>query len=328
MPKNKKIKIGVLMGGPSTEREVSFVTGKAVCDNLDKNKYQIFPIEMSKSGEFFLLKNEKKELFDIFKNKKKFDIIFIAMHGAYGEDGCAQGMLQTLGIRYTGSGVLASAVGMDKIKSNELYKIGGLSVPKFIYFNKNEWKKSKDETLEKIKIKIGMPVVIKPVDQGSSVGVFIIKEEKEIKKAVEAAFKYSNFIMAQAFVKGEEATCGVLESGGEPFALPPTRIKANIGEFYDYKSKYKTGGSTHICPADFSSEINKKIQEMAVKAHKILGCRGMSRTDFIVSEDEKIYVLETNTIPGMTPMSLLPEAAGKAGIGFTEMLNLIVKASL
>lgn len=134
--------------------------------------------------------------------------------------------------------------------------------------------------------------------------------------------------MAQKFIRGKEATCGIIEKRGELIAFPPTHILPNLGEFYDYKSKYAAGGSTHICPADFSAKVNKEIQELAKKAHKILDCRGMSRTDMFVADDGKIYVIETNTIPGMTPASLFPEAAAKMGISFPEMLDLIIEASI
>ena len=134
--------------------------------------------------------------------------------------------------------------------------------------------------------------------------------------------------MVQKFIKGREATCGVLEQSGSPFPLPPTEIIANAGEFYDYKSKYSKGGSTHICPANFEEHINEQIQTLAVQAHIALGCAGMSRTDIMVGDDGKLYVLETNTIPGMTPTSLFPEAAGKAGINFMKMLDVIIKAAI
>jgi D-alanine-D-alanine ligase len=171
-------------------------------------------------------------------------------------------------------------------------------------------------------------LVIKPVDQGSAVGVNIIKFKEELKKIIDKSLKTFPWLMAQKFIKGKEATCGVLEVNGETKALPPTHILPNLGKFYDYKSKYSVGGSTHICPADFDEHINLEIQKLAIMAHKALGCRGMSRTDVFVGDDKHLYILETNTIPGMTPTSLFPEAATKAGIDFSVMLDYIIRTSL
>ncbi|NQU83830.1 MAG: D-alanine--D-alanine ligase [Parcubacteria group bacterium] len=342
---SKKLKIGVLMGGPSAEREISLLTGKAICKNLDKKKYQVLPIEMTKKGElladkqYFLEKNKlplelgSKVLIptlqsDLNKSKEGVDLVFIAMHGPIGEDGCIQGMLESMGIPYTGSGVLPSVLAMNKAKSAEIYKQNGLLTPDYFDFTKKEWQKSRGEIIKKIKTKIKIPIIIKPVDQGSSVGIYLVKQEKDLANAVDSSFLTSNWIMAQEFIDGDESTCGILEKNGEPFATPVTKIIANKGDFYDLASKYDDGGSTHICPAPFNKNITKKIQEIALKAHRILGCRGMSRTDVFVSKDKKLYVIETNTIPGMTSVSLLPEAAGKMGIDFFEMLDLIIKASI
>ena len=200
--------------------------------------------------------------------------------------------------------------------------------PEFIHFKKDGWKRNVDGILRQITDKIGFPCVVKPVNEGSAVGVIIVKSANEIQKLVEKSLKKFPWLMVQKFISGQEATCGILEKDGQIVPLPPTRILPQAGEFYDYKSKYKKGGSTHICPADFSPEINKYIQTLAIQAHRALGCRGMSRTDVFVAENQKLYILETNTIPGMTPTSLLPEAAQKAGINFPEMLDLIIEASL
>ena len=354
MIKNKKIKVAVLMGGPSSEREVSLITGKAVFDNLDRKKYQVSLIEMDKQSKFWLKEKEGRRLVDfVNKDRNKFDVVFIALHGAPGEDGSIQGMFDTLGIKYTGCGVLSSALSMNKVYAGQIYFINGLPHPKFVYLQKDGWKNYRKEVLGDIKSQIGYPAVIKPVDQGSAVGVSIVKSEKELTTTIDKTIKLFPWLMVQKFIKGQEATCGVLEKNGDIFALPPTRIIANAGKFYDYKSKYSKGGSTHICPADFSPEINEQLQHLALLAHKALGCSGMSRTDIFVADEEnescgcddgcnetschqtskschsnKLYIIETNTIPGMTSTSLLPEAASKMGIKFSEMLDLIVKASL
>lgn len=351
------------MGGPSVEREISLITGKAIFENLDRKKYLPSIIEMDKESRMFLVSKNKKRALD-FQNKdrKLFDVIFIALHGTPGEDGTVQGMFEMLGIPFTGPRTLSSALAMNKVFTAQVYIINGLPHPEFINFKKDGWKKFKKEIIEDAGKRIGYPSVVKPVDQGSAVGVTIVKNEEDLVKVIDKTIKKFPWLMVQKFIKGQEATCGVLEKKGELVALPPTHIKPNLGEFYDYKSKYAKGGSTHICPADFSPEINEQIQNLALLAHKALGCDGMSRTDIFVADDEqegecdcshecdehhhdggeateehccsghchnrnKLYIIETNTIPGMTPTSLLPEAAGKAGIGFSEMLDLIIKAS-
>jgi len=326
-----KIKVGVLMGGSSSEKEVSLVTGQAVYENLDRKKYVPSLVGMTPDRHMWLLgknKKQKRKLDLQNKDRKLFDIIFIALHGSPGEDGGVQGMCETLGIAYTGSGVLASALAMNKVFSAQIFFANKLPYPQFIHFKKDGWKREAEQITQTVIKDIGFPAVVKPVDQGSAVGVYIVKTIEEFVVAVKKNIKLFPWLMVQKFITGKESTCGVLEQHNEIVALPPTRILPNLGEFYDYKSKYKAGGSTHICPADFGDDINTRIQKLAIMAHKSLGCRGMSRTDIFVTEDKNLYILETNTIPGMTPTSLLPEAAAKAGISFTEMLDGIIKSSL
>ncbi len=345
----KKLTIGVLYGGPSAERDVSLVTGKAVADNLDKKKYTVTLIEYTKDKRFFV-KDTKLYLDFANKHRRTFDCIFIALHGSPGEDGTVQGMFETLGIRYTGSGVLASALAMNKVFAGQIYVANQLPHPFFIHVKASGWKKYKKSVLHDVENKIGYPAVVKPVDQGSAVGVSIAKNKAELLKALNKTFAQFSWLMIQQFIKGKEATCGVLEVAGELVALPPTRIVPNLGEFYDYKSKYAKGGSTHVCPADFPNEINQQIQKLALFAHKALRCDGMSRTDIFVADNpsrvskkqnitnghqtsgssntRNLYIIETNTIPGMTPTSLFPEACAQAGITFSTMLDHIIKAAL
>ncbi len=323
----KRFKIGVLCGGLSSEREISLLTGKAVFDNLDRSKYIPSLIEMTKDNKFVLINKNKKRIVDfINKDRKLFDLIFVALHGSPGEDGSVQGMCETLGIKYTGPNTLSSALCMNKVYAGLMYQVWKIPHPEFLDITAKYWKKYKKEILKTINSQVGYPCVIKPVDQGSAVGVSIIKTEDDLIKVINKTIKKFPWLLAQRFIKGKEATCGVLEKKGEAFALPPTHILPQLGKFYDYKSKYAAGGSKHICPADFPEEINKQMQDYAVKAHLALSCRGMSRTDFFYGDDGKVYIIETNTIPGMTATSLFPEAAVKAGISFSKMLDLIVEA--
>ncbi len=325
----KKLKVGVLVGGTSSEREISLVTGAAIYKNLDRKKYIVKLIELTPKCQFvFIPDSGKKRFLDLVNKDRKFvDVMFIALHGTPGEDGTVQGMLQLLGIRYTGPNTIASSIAMNKVRTADIYRAAGIPTPEFVAFTKAEWQNNKLEIINQTR-KLGFPVVIKPVDQGSAVGVEIPKSSAELDSALNRVFKKFNWLMVQRYIQGSEATCGVLEKRGQPFALSPTHILANYAEFYDYASKYKAGGSTHVCPADFDDAINEKIQEIAITAHKALWCRGMSRTDVFVDEQKKVWAIETNTIPGMTPTSLLPEAAAKGGIGFSEMLDFMLLASL
>jgi D-alanine-D-alanine ligase len=239
------------------------------------------------------------------------DVVFIAMHGKYGEDGTVQGFLELTGIPYTGSGVLASALAMDKIKSNELFVAHGLKIP--AQYNK----------------KISFPCVVKPAQGGSSVGVTIVKKKAGLKKAMEVALSFDSVVLIQQYVPGIEVTCAVLDEGGdaEPIALPPTQIIPREAEFFDYHAKYTPGATEEITPPRLPAQIIKKIQQTAVSAHQILGCFGMSRTDMIVAGDD-IFVLETNTIPGMTETSLYPQAAAAIGISFPELLDKIIQSAM
>lgn len=325
----KKIKIGVLCGGTSSEREVSLITGQAVFDNLDRKKYQPFLVEMTKDAKFVLVDKKKKRLLDfVNKDRKLFGVVFIALHGTPGEDGTVQGMFEILGIKYTGPNTLSSAICMNKVYAGLTYYSWHLPHPVFIDITAKSWKKHQKEVLRGINDNVGYPCVIKPVDQGSAVGVTIAKTEDDLKKAVGKTIKKFPWLMAQKFIKGQEATCGVIEKNGEVVVFPPTHIMPQLGKFYDFKSKYAAGGSKHICPADFPEDINKQMQDFALTAHKALGCSGMSRTDFFYGDDGKVYIIETNTIPGMTATSLFPEAAAKAGISFSQMLNMIINSAL
>lgn len=309
------------MGGPSAEHDVSLHTGKQVLGALNRKKYAVRSYRIPKTA---IAKS-----INISKFKNFTDIVFIALHGEYGEDGRIQALLDVAQMPYTGSGVLASALAMDKMKSAEIFRAHRLVVPKQVAFCKREWQKEAAKIMQRIR-KLGLPVVIKPVDRGSSVGVSIVKDFEDLKISIKNAFKYSERAMAEEFIRGRELTCGVLEDpkSGEPFALLPIEIVPRAGAFYDYTSKYADGGSDHLIPPPgMPRSLVRHVQKDAVSAHKALGCRGMSRSDFIVRRGAP-YILEVNTIPGMTGTSLLPQAAHEAGIYFPKLLDQIIKSSL
>ncbi len=287
----RKIKVAVLSGGKSSEHDISIISGDEVLENLDRNKYLVYSVVISKTGRGL----EKIE-------KIKPDVVFIALHGLFGEDGTIQGMLEMTGVPYTGAGVLASAIGMDKEVFKKVMKASGIRTPK-------------DSSK--------FPCFVKPYNQGSSVGASIAVNRKELDKSLKLARKFSDKVLIEEYLNGTELTCTVL--GNEnPIALPVIEIVPLKGDFFDYESKYTESGSEEIVPARISKTLTKKVQELAIKVYKVIGCRGFGRIDFILKDDKVPVVLEINTIPGLTPMSLLPKAARAAGISYTSLLTRII----
>ena len=303
------IKVAILMGGISNEREVSFSTGKTVAKYLDSSKFD------SK------LYDTKKDLLKLFSDisKNKIDVCFIALHGKGGEDGSIQGILELLGVAYTGPGIMASAISMDKIISKRLFMQEKILTPKFVVI------KNKKIDFKQIRDKIGLPCVIKPSNSGSSVGVSIIKKEKEIKKGIKMALKENDKVIIEEYIQGKEITVGVL-GNKTPRALSIVEIIPKT-KFFDYQAKYNPKFCDEIAPARISVDLTKKAQELALKVYKLLDCKGFSRIDMIL-KGKKIYVLENNTIPGLTPNSLLPKAAKADNISFSKLLEKIINFGL
>ena len=292
-------KVLVMMGGFSSEREVSLVSGKGTADALKKAGYKVIAHD---------LKNMKK--FVEVLDKEKPDVVFNALHGTFGEDGTIQGFLDMMQIPYTHSGLQASAVGMNKVLTKELAKTVGVKVVK------DEVIKAADFLKKGSKVK--MPYVVKPISDGSSVGVFIVKSKSDLKNV-----SYKNketVLMVEPFVYGKELTCMVLQDK----AYVVTELRPKI-EFYDYKAKYTNGMTEHILPAELSAKVTKTIMDYAVKMHKVLGCRIVSRSDFRYNSKDEVVFLETNTHPGMTPLSLVPEQAKFAGITYQKLCSLLVE---
>ncbi len=316
----KKKKVIVLVGGPSSEHAVSLKTGGKIFEYLDKKKYSASLVCVEKNGTWrFSARTRPISLVAAMQRllKMRPDIVFIAMHGAFGEDGRIQALLTLLNIPYTGSGVVASATAMDKVLSNYVYEHHGIPVPTYTVVTKNQF-----PTVSTF------PVVVKPVCGGSSIGISVAKNTAELRASLTHAFKESDRVLVQTRITGREITCGVLEDAkGAPFALPPTEIIPQSSHFFDYTAKYIPGRTVEITPAKLSKVLTKKIQNLAQIAHSALGCSGMSRSDFIL-KGSTFYILETNTIPGMTETSLLPQAAHAAGISFPKMLDGIINAGL
>jgi len=304
-----KIRVAVFFGGDSNEREISLVSGKTVIKNLNPKKFSFFPYDT------------KKDLAKLFSDakKKKFDVVFIALHGRGGEDGTIQGMMELLRVPYTGSGVLASAVGMDKLISKKLFQKEKILTPRFFFLDSIAYIKGKFQ--HNIKI----PCVVKPRDSGSSVGVSIINSKKDLSKAVKKAFFHSQGVIIEEYIAGQEITVSVL-GNEKPFALPVVGIYPKK-KFFDYQAKYDPDFCQEIVPAPIAPILSQKAKKLALKVYKLIGCEGFSRIDMMLKRN-KIYVLEINTIPGLTPNSLLPKAAEAAGISFSALLEKIIKFAL
>ncbi|MFH0947382.1 MAG: D-alanine--D-alanine ligase [Elusimicrobiota bacterium] len=294
-------KIGVIYGGKSAEREVSLKTGSAIASALKKEKYDVVLID---SGEKDFI---KKLLL------AKIDFAFIALHGSFGEDGTMQGLLEILGIKYSGSGVLASALAMNKIYSKKIFESANILTPKWQVVT---------SSIFHLPSSI-FPVVIKPSKQGSAIGITIVRKKSQLKKAIKNALKYDDEVIIEEYIDGKEITVPIL--GDKP--LSPIEIIPK-NEFYDFYSKYADGGSRHLIPPRLSQKIIEKAKQLGLLAHKSLICNAMSRVDMIVNRKNKIYVLEVNTIPGMTATSLFPESAKYDGISFGKMLKKIIEFSL
>ncbi|MEA3464284.1 MAG: D-alanine--D-alanine ligase [Patescibacteria group bacterium] len=306
-----KFKIALLLGGISGEREVSLKTGEQIYNALNKNKYEIFKYD------------SKTDLKRFFLNAidKKFDLVFPALHGPFGEDGKLQGMLDMIGMPYVFSGCLASALAMDKYKTKIIVRDAGLDIILDIALQKNE-----KYNIQEIINKLPLPIVIKPMELGSSVGISIAINEQELEQGIEDAFKHGEKVMLEKFIKGRELTVAVMGNKQKAKVLPVVEIIPKVSDWFDYKAKYEVGGSEEICPADIPDAIRDKIQNLAIKAFKSISCKDLARADFIWgTEDNKIYFLEINTIPGMTQTSLAPQAANVAGMEFEEFLDRLIE---
>jgi D-alanine-D-alanine ligase len=306
----KKLTVALLSGGISSEREVSINSGNQVFEALDKEKYKIIRYD------------PKTDIERLVADASKIDVALIILHGLYGEDGTVQGLLDLLNIPYQGSGVLGSAVAMNKVISKQLFQKHGLPIPEYIIAKK-------DATIDPANCRkqIGLPMVVKPAEGGSSVGMSIIKAEDTLKSALKKAFEYDETVLIESYIKGIEITGGVI-GNKDLQALPIIEIIPDEKhDFFDYEAKYTAGITQEICPARIDDSLTVQAQTYAKMAHQALSCEGYSRTDMIL-KDNDIYVLETNTIPGMTPTSLLPQAAHAAGLDFGQLLDRLIELGI
>lgn len=299
-------KIGVLMGGSSAEREVSLKSGTAVYNSLRSLQYNVTAID---AGE---------DLCAVLK-KQKIDIAFIALHGGHGENGAVQGMLEIMGVPYTGSGILASALAMDKEASKKVFLYHNIPTPPFKIVHSSEFKVRSSGKRSELKTGFALPWVIKPATEGSSVGVEIVRDEAGLKGALKRAFAYGEKVVAEKYIKGKEVQIGILNDR----VLGGVEVRPSL-EFYNYEAKYTAGLTEYIFPPQLRKKVYDHARDTALAAHKALGCSGATRVDLIINAEGDPFVLEVNTIPGMTETSLLPKIAKNAGLGFGELLTRIL----
>lgn len=299
----KAKKIGVLFGGLSAEREVSLKSGAAVHQALLAQGYNATAIDVG------------RDLADVLK-REGIEVAFIALHGRYGEDGCVQGLLELLEIPYTGSGVLASALAMHKLYSKQAFAAAGILTAPFRCYRHNE-------PVLLAELPFGLPLVVKPVQEGSSVGISIVKETTLLAQALELAFHHDDEILVEQYIKGQEVQVGVLND--KPIGAIEIVPK---NEFYDFEAKYTDGMAEHIFPARLAPALYEKALQVGLASHRALGCKGYSRVDLLVTAGGDCYVLEVNTLPGMTALSLLPEIAAKgAGLSFEALVAQIIESA-
>jgi D-alanine-D-alanine ligase len=315
----RSLEVAVIEGGPSSEAAVSRSSAEGVAAALRARGHRVSRLPLDPALAAALREAHP-------------DVVFPVVHGAFGEDGCLQGLLEILGLPYVGSGVLASALACDKIVAKIVFRSNGLPVAEEAVVTRGD---DLPSAAMRVRQKLGLAVVVKPHAQGSALGVTRLSAEaadSDLVKALELALSLDEVALCERFVVGREMTCGVLDAPvlGPICALPPTEIEAKLGDFYDFRSRYGTGGSQHICPARLPPSVIEAIQHAALGAHRALGCRDLSRVDFVVGDGadaHKVTLLEVNTLPGMTPTSLYPEAAAVLGIPMERLCDGLVRSA-
>jgi D-alanine-D-alanine ligase len=306
-------KVAVLMGGSSAEREISFLSGNGVLAALRGAGVDAHAFDTG-----------TRDLFDL--RAEKFDRCFIALHGRFGEDGTVQGALELMGIPYTGPGVMASAIAMDKVTTKRVWIADGLPTPRYVLLQPEQQTSAR---INAVPATLGLPLIVKPPREGSSIGVTKVTDVAQLAAAAALATRYDPDLLCEEFVTGEEVTCPVLGSGSDAAAMPVIRILAPEGA-YDYQNKYFTDDVKYQCPSGLPIEEEREIQRIVLAAYRSLGCRGWSRADLMIrASDRKPFLLEMNTSPGMTTHSLVPMAARAAGIEYDELcLRILATATL
>jgi D-alanine-D-alanine ligase len=348
---SERIRVGILMGGTSAERDVSLASGLNVIRHLDPTKFEVYPVEIGSDGKWYLhfpdspllnsnyviqatpanpdLYQPPPPLFSELVTGRvlrgRVDVVLPMLHGPGGEDGSLQGYLETLMIPYVGSGVLASSLTMDKARCKIFLRALDLPTPDWIFFTRTDWERRSAELIEEILDRFPQGVIVKPNNQGSSFGMTLLDTGEAPRTAIQKALEYSGEVLVEQRIRGREFTCGVY-GNSMPETLPVTEIRP-AAEFFDYQSKYQPGGAEEITPAPIYEKLTTEIQGLAWKAHRALGCAGITRTDFLLSGEEPV-IIEINTIPGMSSMSLIPKACQVIGLELETVLDRIIGEAL
>ena len=311
MDKDKTV--AVVMGGPSAEEQISLSTGHAMAAALRGKGYNVKEIRLVPHN----FSEQVKE--------SGADVVVIAVHGLYGEDGRLQSALEMMGIPYTGSGVLASSVSMNKLTAKRVFLGSNIPTPDYIFLHRRD--RGKQDMVKAITDKFSLPVVVKPVSQGSSLGVTIEKEISGLQKALDDAFQYDEEVLVEEYIAGQETSVCMIRLKDGTVKVWPVILIHPHAEWYDFNAKYSVGGVDHLVPAPLSEDITRTLKDISVKAFEVLGCAGVARTDCMVDKDGKCYVLEMNTVPGMTPTSLVPDAARAEGTDFGDLCEMILETA-
>lgn len=348
-----KTRVGILYGGKSPEHNVSLSTAMAVMNAIDKNKFDVIPIYITTEGQWIKgerltgkvndikqlqFQSDAKAIIPVALNqtpavadgKKQeeavVDVIFPLLHGPNGEDGTVQGLLELLNIPYVGNGVLASAVGMDKVVMKNLFAQAGLRQAKYVSFTKREWSRNEEAAYDKVEQELGYPCFVKPANAGSSVGITKCKQRDDLKAAFAEAFKYDRKIIVEEAIVGREIEIGVI-GNDDPICSVVGEIVPKK-EFYDYQAKYEDGNTELIIPADVTKEQYETIKQMAITAFKALDLSGLVRADFFLTEDGEAYINEINTMPGFTPYSMFPLLWKHSGVSYPELIERLIQLAI
>jgi D-alanine-D-alanine ligase len=342
-----KIRIGIIFGGKSGEHEVSIRSAKTVIEQIDKNKYKITPLAISRDGKWLspkqsvalfpletqLILNEEfsNESVNLIRDADKFDVVFPVLHGTFGEDGTIQGLFEMANLPYVGCGVLSSACGMDKVTMKILFRDAGLPMCKYVWFLRNEWDKAGDTIIKQIEKQLGFPCFVKPANLGSSVGVTMAKDVESLRNGIELAAEYDRKIIVEEGLEMREIECAVIGNDTPQASLPGEYIiKDDSKAFLDYTEKYTgTGNNDFVVPAPISPELTEKLQEMAIDAFKSVDGSGISRVDFFLRKDTgALLINEINTLPGLTDASGYPKMWKGSGLDFSQVIDTLVSLAI
>ncbi len=302
-------KVCVLMGGTSEEREISLKTGRNVFRALEETEYEPYKCVLDRPDDIMVVLEKK-------------DLVFNCLHGGIGEDGTLQTLFEIMEVPYTGTGPLGSVTAMNKLLAKQVFSEESLSYPRYLSAGNEE----REKFLDRVERELGFPAVVKPVEGGSSLGVSLVGDREELKDSLPSAKEYGDFFVEE-YISGREVTAGVLRTGDDLRALPLVELKVLSEPFYTYKAKYTSGETDFLLPAPLEEDVYAEVEEKAKKVHRSLGCRGYSRIDFIVGENQT-YVMEANTLPGMTRTSNLSKAAGEEGMSFEELAECMLRSAI